>query len=114
MSAEASSQYSRSGRGAMKTSGETAGVPSVMSSTSPLSPKHLYFVLAKARILTGPTPNARRGPKAAVMDMARGREERVWQATYWVNFHVGEPVSASAMVERWVDVGGWPSRYKVR
>lgn len=39
----------------------------------------------------------------------------MWERTYWVNFQVGEPDSASAIVAIGGCVGeGWPSLYKKR
>ena len=56
--------------------------PSVMSSTSPLSPKHLRGVTSAA------------GTDATGSEAARERG----RATYWVNFHVGEFASLSTIL----------------
>lgn len=84
-------------------------IPSVISSTSPLSPKHLAGKLRQQR---GYDKIRRSSGGGGGQQPDPGL--RTWQraGTYWVNFHVGEPGSASTIVAGRGGVGeGRPSRY---
>lgn len=95
---------------------EVMFIPSVISSTSPLSPKHLASYVSNVRS-QGPQVGSGSGSgsgdsqqsdlELSMWQHAGRRAERAAARirTYWVNFHVGEPGSASTIVASRESVG---------